>query len=275
MIVPDCRVLTWNVWWRFGDWAARQPLIADVLNAAHADVIALQETWKTGRVGQPERLAAAAGLEHVAWSANRQPERWRQRVDDQPDDLECGLALLSRWPILDVNERVLPTGTFPSTGRTALGVLIEHPRGPLPVITTHLDSHPAHSQLRVAQLREVASLTQDLIQHAGPEALSAIVCGDMNADPESDEIRQFAGVLTAPFVDDLAFFDAWPVAVDDDPGWTWRKDNPYVEEGNPNARIDYVFVGLSARITSAELVGLGDGPAWPSDHAAVAVELRP
>ena len=37
------RVLTWNVWGRFGPWQQRQAAIAAVLAAAEADVVCLQE----------------------------------------------------------------------------------------------------------------------------------------------------------------------------------------------------------------------------------------
>lgn len=42
------RILTWNVWWRFGpDWTARQPRILQTLRDTGADLVALQETWGT------------------------------------------------------------------------------------------------------------------------------------------------------------------------------------------------------------------------------------
>src|SRR5215210_3758040 len=40
------RVLTWNVWWRFGpEWRRRQPALLHHLRAVDPDVIALQECW--------------------------------------------------------------------------------------------------------------------------------------------------------------------------------------------------------------------------------------
>jgi len=276
MIDPDCNVLTWNLWWRFGDWRARQPLIAEVVAATDADVVALQESWREGAIGQPEQLVDAAGLSHVAWSANRQPDRWRSRLSNASSDLDCGLAILSRWPMIEIEEIDLPAGAWPSDGRTALAVLIEHPRGPLPVVTTHLDSHPARSALRVEQLDAVATLVDNMITRAGDSGLAPIVCGDMNAEPHSDEVRRFGGLQTAPHIEDLAFQDVWQVGgPDDDPGWTWRKDNPHLPSGSANARIDYVFLGLGGRVAAAKLVGVGSGSLWPSDHAGVLGNLRP
>ena len=276
MVVADCRVLSWNLWWRFGDWAVRQPAIDAVVAAAGADVIALQEAYTGDGADQPARLAAVAGLAHRAWSPNPESRRWRQRVSDATGDLDCGVAIASRWPIVHVVDQRLPAGDWVSDGRTVLGVVVEHPRGLLPVVTTHLDSHPARSRLRVDQLGAVAQLAHELTERSGPGALAPIVCGDMNAEPESDEIRRFCGVLTEPFVVDRAFQDAWRVAApDDDPGWTWRKDNPHIADGNPNARIDYVFVGMAGRVASARLAGLRSTTVVPSDHAGVLVDVRP
>ncbi len=279
MVEADCRVLTWNLWWRFGDWTARQPAIDDVIAATGADVVALQEAYRRGSDDQPERLAAVAGLNHRAWSPNRAPQRWRTRVGDTSQDLECGLAVLSRWPIVEEVDVLLPAGEWPSDGRTALGVVVDHPRGRLPVVTSHLDSHHARSRLRIEQLGAVARLSYGMAERAGLDALAPIVCGDLNAEPESDEVRRFCGVLTDPFIADYAFQDAWRIAApDDDPGWTWRKDNDHVPDGNPNARIDYVFVGMAGRVASVRLVGL-DGPVGlgttASDHAGLVADLRP
>ena len=66
-----------------------------------------------------------------------------------------------------------------------------------------------------------------------------------------------------------------------DRGITWSRANPHAAKtGEPDARIDYVLVGTprgagSALITGARVAG--DRPrdgVWPSDHAAVVVDLR-
>jgi endonuclease/exonuclease/phosphatase family metal-dependent hydrolase len=66
-----------------------------------------------------------------------------------------------------------------------------------------------------------------------------------------------------------------------DRGITWSRGNPHAAMiGEPDARIDYVLVG-TPRVAGAALVRgarvVGDGPVdgvWPSDHAAVVVDLR-
>jgi exonuclease III len=82
-------------------------------------------------------------------------------------------------------------------------------------------------------------------------------------------------------VPDLLLVDAWRYAAPSDRGITWNRSNPHaVKTGEPDARIDYVLVGTprgagSALIESARVVG--DRPrdgVWPSDHAAVVVDLE-
>jgi endonuclease/exonuclease/phosphatase family metal-dependent hydrolase len=109
----------------------------------------------------------------------------------------------------------------------------------------------------------------------------AIVTGDLNAEPDSDEIRMLCGHKTSGAVRGLVLVDAWRYADPADPGWTWDRRNPHVEEtGEPSARIDYVLVGppkggRSGRVRRVQVAGGEpvDG-VWPSDHAAVVVELE-
>ncbi len=74
--------------------------------------------------------------------------------------------------------------------------------------------------------------------------------------------------------------DAWRYAAAADPGFTWDRTNPHVAAtGEPSGRIDYVLVGLPTAAGYAQIVTpalLGDRPhgeVWPSDHAAVVVDL--
>lgn len=275
------RVLTWNVWWRFGPWQQRQPALVDTIAQARPDVLTLQESWATADERQIDRFAAAAGLAHTAFSAFRPGTRWQSRIEDGTG-VEVGVAIASRWPLTRVRDEVLPTGTGPAEGRTCLAAVVEHPDGPLPVVTTHLTSHPTDSATRSLQLDAVAQVAHDLRRAAGgtdqmPWPL--VVTGDLNARPDSDPVRRFGGVLAAPAIDRFGFVDSWEVVCPDDPGHTWVGRNGHVVDWVPQVRIDYVFLGLEdfgrrGLPRSARLVG--DGPAggvWPSDHLGIAVDL--
>ncbi len=102
------RVVTWNVWWRFGPaWRDRQPALLLCLRDADSDVVALQECWGAGTTSQAHEFARELGL-HAAFVAPSLPP-----APDPPETadqvgVEVGIGLLSRWPILDVQAVPLP-----------------------------------------------------------------------------------------------------------------------------------------------------------------------
>jgi endonuclease/exonuclease/phosphatase family metal-dependent hydrolase len=106
-----------------------------------------------------------------------------------------------------------------------------------------------------------------------------ILVGDMNAEPDSSEIRFLCGLQS---IDGYStyFQDAWRIAGDGGPGYTWDNRNPYAAYMfEPNRRIDYVFVGLAdmqgrGRIRSARVVlDEASAGAFPSDHFGVFAEI--
>ena len=67
--MPTVRVMTWNMWWRFGAWEQRQRAIVETMRRADPDVICLQEVW----VDADTDLASVVGEElgfHTARSAS-------------------------------------------------------------------------------------------------------------------------------------------------------------------------------------------------------------
>ena len=108
-----------------------------------------------------------------------------------------------------------------------------------------------------------------------------ILCGDLNAAPDSDEIRMLTGRAAVP-VEKLVFHDAWEVAGDaGDPGFTWSNDNPFAAlDLEPSRRIDYVLVGWPkaggrGHVAACEVVGTDAvGGVVPSDHYGVLATLR-
>ena len=67
------RVVTWNLWWRFGPWAERQKAIVAVLRELRPDVVGLQEVWADRRSG--ENLAAWLAAEGLVPERALKPER--------------------------------------------------------------------------------------------------------------------------------------------------------------------------------------------------------
>jgi endonuclease/exonuclease/phosphatase family metal-dependent hydrolase len=269
------RVATWNLWWRFGPWEQRRDAITTVLAHTRPDVCGLQEVWAGGGEHLAALLAEQLGM-HWTWTPSPAPERWQQRIGDPT--MQLGNAILSRWPITEQAAQPLPADPGGDDGRTVLLAQVQTPTGRLPFFTTQLTSTIGQSAVRC---RQVAALCRFVAAHTTPD-FPPVVTGDLNAEPDADEIRLLGGHKTAPVVPSLVLVDAWSYADPPTPGWTWDRRNPYVAvTGEPSARIDYVLVGPpsttgAGQVQSVRLIG--DRPVhgiWPSDHAGVLAELQP
>lgn len=263
------RVMTWNLWWRFGNWRERQPAILETLRREEPDLVGLQEVWAEDGANQAEWLAKELGM-HYAFGASSDQKRWQDRIGDPSAGF--GVAVLSRWPLRDEQVSDLPL----DPSRPLLSATVDAPHATIPVFTTHLSALPlGGTARRLAQLDFVSQRVAAL----GTTDHPAIVLGDFNAAPESDEVRRFGGHLTTPFVDGQVFLDAWLFADHRDPGYTWDRANPYVGAWiEPSTRIDYIHVLARGEgpghIRSARRAATSpvDG-VWPSDHCAVIAEL--
>lgn len=263
LIGTRLRVATWNVWWRFGPWEQRQPLIIDELRRVDADLICLQEVWGAGGTSAADVIGDALGYERI----------YVGLLEMEPG-VGFGNAVLSRWPIAGSDHRPLPAHGAPTELRNVVRADIDGPRGRLQVFSTHLNWRFDHSAVRQAQVETIAGFVQD----SRPRAYPPIVCGDFNAVPSSDEIRTLTG--ERPVAHDLLLVDAWRHVHPTDPGFTWDNDNPFVaSQLEQTRRIDYVFAGwFKARgagvPVSAELIGTEpDDGMHPSDHYGVVAEL--
>jgi endonuclease/exonuclease/phosphatase family metal-dependent hydrolase len=266
LIETRVRVLTWNLWWRFGPWEQRAPAIAAELERLDPDIACLQEVWAEGATTLAAELADRLGFHHA----------FDARLD--VDGVRFGNAVLSRWPITTAGTLPLPAPQDKEELRLCLRADVHGPRGPIQVFCTHLNWRLDQSAIRQAQVRAIC----ELIAGSRPEGgrtFPPVLCGDFNADPDSDEMRLLTGRSDPP-VPGLVFHDAWAVA-GTGPGMTWDNRNPYAAlELEPDRRIDYVLVGWpkaggAGHVVSARLAGLDpvDGVV-PSDHLAVVAELR-
>ncbi len=257
------KVVTWNLWWRFGPWQERQGAIVETLKSLDADIIALQEIWFDGDNSTAAELAAQLGYHYIAAQCMVM------------NDTGFGNAILSRWPIAEQDEVTFTGLEETGENRNAIYGLIEGPRGNIPVFCTHLNYKYEQSHIRQQQVAELA----EFVDSKRPWKFPPVVCGDFNAEPDSDEMRMLVGLTTVP-VKDLCFVDAWNVA-GEGAGVTWSNNNAFaVEEFEPDRRIDYILVGHpkyrgAGHVT--DCVVTGDQPVngiTPSDHYAVMAKLR-
>jgi endonuclease/exonuclease/phosphatase family metal-dependent hydrolase len=266
------RVATWNLWWRYGPWERRRDPIASTLAEIDPDLCGLQEVWGTDGDGENDDGASfAAELaerlgRHCCWAIAARGA----------GGLCIGNAILSRWPITAYEQITLPTGDLHES-RVALHASIDAPGGTVPMFTTHLTYGPGLSRTRVAQVETLAAFVAD--RSAGT-AYPPIVTGDLNSEPDSDEIRRLGGLVSEPAAAGLVLLDAWRYADPADPGFTWARRNDYQANSPlPDCRIDYVLVGVHregrGQVRSARVAG--DAPVdgvWPSDHFAVVADLN-
>ncbi|MEK9884982.1 MAG: endonuclease/exonuclease/phosphatase family protein [Acidimicrobiaceae bacterium] len=257
------RVATWNLWCRHGNWQERQPAIFSTLATLDADIVGLQEVSSK----DPDHVAhlrSELGY-HTAVSPDEQHDRW-------------GIAnvIASRWPIISHGWQYLDVGDMPPH-RTVLWAHIDAPVGDLMVYCTHLSHGFDNSALRQRQLTEICEL---IVAQRGDDndSYPPILIGDLNAVPESDEIRRLTGLGPA-YVARFVATDAWAQR-GDGVGATYSSNNPYVVDSAwPERRLDYVMSGWprprpKGNPVSAERFGIVpvDGVV-ASDHYGVIAEL--
>ena len=265
LITTTLRVLTWNVWGRFGPWQEREAALIGTLEALAPDVVALQEAWcDRGGQDQATQLAKALGYHGAYGGGTFLAEDWG-----------TGSGLLSRWPIEHHEYREFPASAPDRWGGAALFGRIAGPRGPLSAFSVALDWPPHASAVRQSSVRHLVSFALEV---AGP-AFPTVICGDFNAPPDSDELRMLTGRAdtAAP---GFALFDAWEMAGNGG-GHTWTRHNPWAAPALlPDRRIDYVLVGRPRRGGAGHVVGCAIAGAEPvdgvvpSDHYAVVADLR-
>jgi len=258
------RVLTWNLWWRFGPWEQRLPAVLETVAALDPDIACVQEVWIDGADSSAARVAERlGGFHHVEAS----------RLD--VEGVGFGNAIVSRWPITGHQVLALPAPAGRDELRTCLRADVETPSGPVQVFCTHLNWRFDESHVRQEQVRAIARFVADAPQRTYPPVL----CGDLNAAPDSDEVRMLTGRAAVP-VERLVFHDAWEVA-GSGPGTTWSNANPHAAlDLEPDRRIDYVLVGWPkaggrGHVAACEVVGTEPvAGVVPSDHYGVLATLR-
>src|SRR4029077_6674837 len=220
------RVVTWNVWGRYGSgWQTRQAALEDPLAGVEPDLVCLVEAWRWGESSQPERVARRLGLPHHHFAGDWEQEDW-----------VSGIGLVSRWPMSEPQRRPLRSGDGAGFGEV-VHVVVDGERGTIQLFAVVLDYPLDGSGIRPAQGAQMASVFTIF----APRRDLVIVCGDFNAGPDSDEIRMLPG-RSAPASHGLVFYDSWEMAGDGSPGYTWSNRNPLAAIGlYPNRRFDYIF----------------------------------
>jgi len=267
------RVATLNIWNRMAPWEQRLAAIRAGVRAIDPDVLGLQEVVRLGGAGVP----AGATFDQAALIAEGLGYQVAFGKNDA-SDYPMGNAILSRWPITRTRVSPLPrAGT--DEHRSLLSAELASPYGAIYVFCTHLNWRLHEGHVREVQVRYVA----ETIASVTPDgAFPPILLGDLNAEPEADEIRFLRG-LTSLGGARVYFADAYGLAGDPAgraPGATYARRNPYAAPlREPDRRIDYVFVrgpDEGGRGEPLEAALCFDAPVdgvYPSDHFGVVATL--
>ena len=211
--------------------------VAGAVLALDADVLVLQEAWRpSGAPSYVDEIAehSGAAVHEVVFMSDRNPARPRHLMPPPGPAGTCGLAVLSRLPVCDVTQIVLPH---------AQGDVIEQ-RASL-MVTVSVDGIPVtlagmHASHRLwGSLPQVRRVDQALRDRGNPSA----IVGDLNmwGPPVG---------LTVPNRRRAVRGRTWPAA-------------------HPHSQIDHIWIddgleGIDYRI----------GPATGSDHRPIRARLR-
>jgi endonuclease/exonuclease/phosphatase family metal-dependent hydrolase len=260
------RVLSLNLWHNAGPYPARRARIREWIDLLQPDLIGFQEALTGPGFDQARELLDGSGFQVEHGTAVR---FWND------ESLLFGNVAASRWPLMDREDYMLPDAED-GERRMALSVTVDSPFGPVSFTITHLNWKPHHGWVRELQVAAVC----DLVRRRRPRnGFPAVLVGDFNAVPDSDEIRYVKG-LHSLNGRSVYFRDAWEVAGRGD-GITWSNRNDYARPAlEPDRRIDYIFVGpprpngLGLIEECRVVCDDARDSVWPSDHFGVFAVLR-
>jgi endonuclease/exonuclease/phosphatase family metal-dependent hydrolase len=226
------RILTYNIHHAEGvDKKLDIPRIANLIRAAEADLVAVQEvdfkTRRTGSVDQPAELARLTGM-HVYFA---------KAMDYQGG--QYGQVILSRHPLTDTKTHPLPPTEQGVEPRIMAEARVKIGDQSIAFFATHLDHQ--NEARRLKQVEEIARVTANL-----KDDTIALLAGDLNARPESAPIT----TLTKQWTDPSA-----------------GKGLLTIPAEKPKAQIDFVLYRPKERLRPVDVKVIDEAVA--SDHRPV------
>jgi endonuclease/exonuclease/phosphatase family metal-dependent hydrolase len=195
----EIKILSYNIRWRSGDdLKTLIKLFQTDPEIGNAKILALQEVdrrkKRSGNNNTAKMIADELGM-HYVWAAPPTPK--------PGDEEETGVAILSVYPLSDVQRIVLPHKGPNGRRRVALGATVE-------LENQRWRVYSAHSETRIAvskKLEQFKALLDDLAHY--PANMPAIIMGDLNtwepnADGKASKFFLDAGLKT-PFGGEATF----------------------------------------------------------------------
>jgi len=238
------RYMAYNIHQGFGTAGDMDiEVIAMVIKDSGATVVGLQEVARAGLLNANADLvyllADRLGWEHAVFFGTTDPV-W-------------GNAILSRYPLSNVERRLLPKVGTPYQ-RGYLAASVATPEGEVLFISTHLqhiNDPDFHREDPESDLYPVHHEQLGVVLDQWDGRSPAVLVGDLNARPEWRQVMEFL---------DAGWVDAWTEAGTGS-GFT-------ANAADPRYRIDYVFHTTDMSAVNAEVI---DSQA--SDHFAVVADL--
>jgi endonuclease/exonuclease/phosphatase family metal-dependent hydrolase len=215
----EIKVVSYNIRWRGGKELRRlaQLFKADA-EIGGATILGLQEVdrnkKRTGNENTAKMLAEELGM-YYAWAA---PPSTKSEKEE-----ETGVAILSAYPLSQVQRIVLPHQGPGQRRRVALGATVTLGK-------TSLRIYSVHGETRISvdrKLAQMKAVLEDLDHH--PKEMPSVVVGDFNTW-EKDAVAKTFKLFTAanfqtPFDEQATFFQRILfVSVDLKLDWIWLRN---------------------------------------------------
>ena len=245
-------MMQYNIWGADSGWdSERFDRVAAVINAQKPDFVSLNEvdsmTWRNPYFMAKE-LADRTGM-YYAFAKAREPYslHW-------PEPGAFGDAVLSKHPILEVKRfKLYPDpeqGEVDKEDRDVCAIRVDFDGTPVWIATTHLD-HRADERSRIYQANHLKPIVESLEG-------SLVLCGDLNADPESKTMQIIFDYMTPQYPSYSSEYYTYPSC--------------YQGQAKPYALIDYVLMKKDERRLQCVSYRIVNSPA--SDHCAVVATFK-
>lgn len=223
---PEFKVVSYNIRYRAGEELKELArLLREDAEIGKAAVIGLQEVdrdrKRTGRVNTARALASELGM-HYAWAAPPPPAEkpGKKQKQQKEREEETGVALLSPYPLVDVERVVLPHEGPGGRRRAAVGATVL-------IGTRRVRVYSVHAETRLKSERKLEQLSSvlDALSHH-KELDGAVVLGDFNTwkggeVDDADELFRKAGFETSIPKDKATWKDYWVIELKLD--WIWLR----------------------------------------------------
>src|SRR2546421_3175133 len=213
----ETKLVSYNIRWRSGDELREisKALKGDTVIGGAA-IIGLQEVdrnkKRTGYANTARALAEDLGM-YYAWAAPPAAKRDKEE--------ETGGAILSRYPLTNIERLVLPHEGPGGRRRAALGATVKIGEANIRVYSVHAETRIPVS----GKLDQMRAVLQDLGHY--PKTMPAIVLGDfntweVNAVDETTKLFKDAG-FTTPFDKEPTFFTKMLISIELKLDWIWLR----------------------------------------------------